>query len=394
MIRAVLDRIRAFLQRTESIALLAFISTYLIGFIYPIFIHAERMYFLKYFPPMNRLGADLSYTLEAATQAGRTPPYSPLAKVIFQLMNVIPWPLVYHLFTLLVVGMVIVACYWIIPRLARYSSNVVITLIFLAILGSYGFHFELERGQWNMVVMVLVFASLLAFRRGHANWSILLFTLAAQLKLYPFIFVLIFLVRPLLSRKNLIHMAKLLGLNLVLFFILGAGTLMRYSNMVVRYANSPEIWRGNHSIAAFSELVNTYFFSAPWLFPLLALVYLILLALVLAVTWRKGLAFDNKYLFFILVIGSLIIPSVSADYTLPALALALLYFLLDTRPEVRWRKGLLLLALSTTVFLTHYSYVHMSGLFQFLRTNKLPLIYVIALLVAILSVVNNRRIPS
>jgi len=379
--------------RLDRIAFLAFAVTFLIGFIHPVFLHPSRFYFLKYFPARNMLGADIYVTMEAANLACRCP-YSPLAKLLFQAMSLVPWPTMFHLLTLLSLGSLVTVCYAITPRLARFKNPLVVTIIFMALLNSYGLHFELERGQWNLIAISLVFASLLAFKRGRPHLSIALFCLACHLKLYPFIFAPLFLIRPVLGRTNLVHFLKLAAVNLALFFVLGWSVLKQYAFGVVEYANNPEIWRGNHSIASFSELVNTYFFHAPYLYAVLMAFYAILLAGVFLNTVHRRRDFDSKYLFFLLVVGSLIIPSISADYTLPALSLALLYFLLNSRPEMGWRSGLVLFALISIVFLTNYSYVDFVGVFQFLRTNKLPLIFAAAMLVTLMSFCEKDRLDA
>ncbi len=201
---------------------------------------------------------------------------------------------------------------------------------------SYGFLFELERGQFNTIAYTFAALGVWLFHKKPRLrfLSYVLITVAAQLKLYPAIFALMLVDDWSLWKKNLYRFAGLAAVNFLLLFILGAGIFRDFINNVTLYSSDSISWTGNHSISSFIKLVSekaverlgmgwlawTAAISAPLNYFLLG-VYLILTGdMIRSAVKRKEKGF-SEVLFFACAIGAMIIPPVSHDYKLALLYL-------------------------------------------------------------------------
>jgi uncharacterized membrane protein len=58
---------------------------------------------------------------------------------------------------------------------------------------SYELIHEIERGQWNLISIFLVYSALVYKKEEKYILSILIFTLAIQIKVFPLIFIVLFI---------------------------------------------------------------------------------------------------------------------------------------------------------------------------------------------------------
>ncbi len=324
---------------------LGFLVVYLLFFIRPIFFSAPTMQFFKYLPAEKSIGVDLGQILSYSRSwfIDKQSPYignnlyPPLASVLFTPLLFVSFASAYRIITLITlagfVGMTVGLPLWI-AREWRVASMLV--LILFTGLFSYGLQFELERGQFNVLAVSLCFLGLWIF---HARPRVrllayILFIISVQLKVYPLIFIVLFIQDWQDWKNNLKRMAGLVLANIALLFILGPQVFLDFIKGITSQTTDPAVWTGNHSAASFiadlaemARLQGTQWperaLSLARLFLLVLVVLLVFYVLVRA--YRQKKAGLDPYLFLACTIGALVIPPVSHDYTLPILAAPVAY---------------------------------------------------------------------
>ncbi len=284
----------------------------------------------------------------------------------------------------------------------------VVAFITISGLFSYGFLYELERGQFDLVVVALCFAGLYLYHY-HPRWrwlGYLLFTLSIQIKLYTAIFIFCFARDWHDWKRNLLRWGGLLVVNVAALFALGPKVFFDFINAIRSQIQTPSyVWVGNLSINSFSKIaveeisaygidphnpiLNTY----QTLIQLALLgFYALCLALVLWIVYRNHLSPLNPYLILILAVGSLVIPSTSHNYKLSVIAapMAFLGGSLDWR-----RSGRLLIDILSTWLVIVLSLAYTAMLFfrdswPLLLNNNLPALLLIAGAAALLMWVRER----
>lgn len=361
-------------RERESIILLTFMVTFFIAMIYPTFISTHVMYIPNFVTAWDFLGVDLYDAIIIVKNKSGS--YSPLSDYLFLVISKLPHKVTYRLFLLFSLSSITIICFYLLPRISsNYSLNISL-IFFILLVSSYGFMFELERGQWNIITFLFIYLSLLFFKRNNVFFSILFITIAIQLKIYPAIFIIMFYKSNLSVKENILFILKLGIINLLLLFSRGWNHFLWYINEIFIYSNDPFCWAGNHSISSFASELSKKSIYLPFLPYVLFILYIICLSIISYLSYKKRMPFYNKYMFFMLTIGSLIIPSVSHDYKLPALGIATLYFLSNTESVFNIKKGFIYLLLLFTIFLTFYSYTNYIGRFNLLiLKNKFLLIY-------------------
>jgi len=287
------------------------------------------MQFFRYVPAINPIGTDLKYMLsysESWFVAKQTPYiannlYPPLATILFTPLLFIDFSWAYKILTL-----VNVACYVMITLVfpiragkERQVSSLLI-LVFITGLFSYGFQFELERGQFNVIAVFICFLAIWIYHyhNKYRYLGYILFSISVQLKVYPIIFLVMLISDWHDWRNNIKRLLILATVNFVLFFALGPHIFVDFIIAIKSQAANPYIWVGNHSISSFVVFGS---YPSPELtqFVLLALVAVCIFSIMLQV-YRQNQKDINPYLIFACTIGALLIPSVSNDYKLSILA--------------------------------------------------------------------------
>jgi hypothetical protein len=374
--------------------LIGFLIIFLSYFVRPMFFnHSQRFsYFVDYLPALDPIGNDLNYNTRAITfwLQGKSPYelpyhfYPPLYHVVFAPILVLSPQGRYALMTALTL-ISFGALFFLLWR-KRANNHGVFLFFFLTGLFSYGMQFELERGQFNVIAMLLVIIAISLYH-NFLSFRLLaytLWTIATHIKLYPGVFLLMFFSRWNNWRENLTTLLALGGLNIAAFLVLGYKVFLQFVNAVITESRNP-LWvlpdkqPITHSINAFiDKLVKNNDNELPtrlaeWLSASAAWVTFILLAIIVLcsvlIIWRTlrnraNLLHADALMLFILL--GFLLPSVSIDYKLVLLAPGLAVVLANRRmPEVRWQKILfigLTILMSTAYSLTLVPYRYRGGL--------------------------------
>jgi len=404
--------------------LAGFLLSFVLFFIRPVFLNAEHvMAFPVYIPTGDEIGLDLNQMLsycESFFINHKTPYignnlYPPLATVIFGPLLLLDKIRAYEVITIISVLAYIVSA-WILPGLIIKNRQriLIVQLFFLSGLFSYGFQFELERGQFNLIAFsfALLAVYLFHYKTRYRLLAYLLLTLAIQLKVFPVIFLAMLIDDWTDWKNNVKRLAGMIGINILFMFVLGYQVFLDFIRAISKQALHPHITITNHSIKVFVELLsrkvgyrdlflargmsleqvkalaeysNTFQLGIQ-IFVFSCLLVILLRAIKINV---KGI---NPYLLSACTILTLVFPSVSNDYKLPLIVGPTAIVLQEWVSQVRKNNatiGLILLgfvgsiAYSTTLF----SYTNK----PLLLSNNLPSLLVILLVVTILSAITDEK---
>lgn len=339
--------------------LLGFLLAFILFVIGPMFLNPVLRidYFTRYLPDKSPIGNDLIAVLDLMKGwfiDGESPYavqfYPPFTYIFFApLLLVEDYPALYKFFTLFSLLSYCLLTLILPIKLTHNKHTPLILLLFITGLCSYGFQFELERGQYNVFTFLLCLWAVYIFhyQPRYRIFAYLLFSMAIQLKIYPAIFIVMFVDDWKNWRKILLRFTGIGVFNVLLLFMMGYKIFLDFLHAVTTQLATPAwTWNGNHSLDAFvfnltkdgfrilpsptlewlrqhSELVRT----------LLFLGFIILFAFALWISYRRNKAGLDAYLFLSCTIGALILP-ISNDYTLSILA-APIALLLSNVPETR-----------------------------------------------------------
>ena len=405
--------IRGSLEKLYSVPsaiwiILGFLLIYFLLFLMPMFLNSERsiIYFNRYIPDKYPIGLDLQITMGSVTPwatTGQSPYpqlfYPPLTYIIFSPMTLISYPLSYFVITTLTV-----LSYCLLAGLAALQAGLkkdysLLMLVFISGLVSYGFQFELERGQFNVITFFLCMLSIYIFHQydQFRYFAYLLFSISIQIKVYPAIFIFMFIRDWRDWKANLRRMAGLGLFNFALLFVLGYDNFVGFWKAVLVQLRTPGwSWNGNHSIQAFvfnflkdgyglvsSETLTLLQQNANWITRFLLVAILGCVLAVVARAYVRKEAGINPYVLLACTLGALTIPA-SNDYTLPILVapLAIFYCNLPKIADFRNRPLaiLLLLVISTAYSSLLYPFKYKP---YFMNNSFPPLFIILAALTAI-----------
>jgi hypothetical protein len=263
--------------------------------------------------------------------------YPPLASIMFTPLLYFDFTMAYKFITVISLICYIVASFYLpcwINQQKQTSPSLM--LIFTSGLFSYGFHFEIERGQFNIIAFLICLSSISIFYRfeRHRYLAYILFTLSVQLKVYPFIYIIMFIKDWGDYKNNIMRIAGLSILNISLLFILGPRVFFDFITAIRGQIAAPYLWIGNHSIRGFISYVSSpqaykkgdQIPNLLWMgnyrdeiqIVFFSLVAMCLLLVVFRAYRRKRNGVD-PYLLLACTISALLIPSVSHDYKLSIL---------------------------------------------------------------------------
>ena len=351
-----------------------FLILYVVFFIYPVFFTKLKIqYFIRYIPYewVAYIGNDIVWTVDRINNwlvynqsPYKTFFYPPLTAVLFAPFIILGYPGYYKLIVIItILSFFVATC--LIPLSVRLKENyTLILLLFLAGLFSYGFQFELDRGQFNLIAFAACVLAIYIFhfQYKYRYFAYLLFSLAINLKMYPIIFIGMF-IKDWRDWKN--NFKRLFGLglfNLSLLFILGYQTFLDFFRNITNaqlYFESSR--REDLSIKGFVYNLTTdgfglisvdklpQFKQLSGLFESLFFVLfgVCILSILIYAYIKKQKGF-NPYLLVICTIGALIIPSASVDYKLPML-IAPMAITLSNLPKIIGRNKKII-ATATIIF--------------------------------------------
>jgi hypothetical protein len=409
--------IAGLLSLPASVWILAgFFVAYLLLFVFPVFFSADHSihYLERYIPEIKPIGRDLSFntgSIQNWLSGGGLfdfdyQYYPPLYAVVFSPFLLLRYPITYYVMTSITLGSMVFSGLVLPSLIVKNQDKTILFLFFVSVIFSYGFQFELERGQFNVFAFALCLLAIYIFHRHYQfrHLAYLLFSVAAQIKLYPAIFALMFIKDWLDWKGNLLRLVGLGLFNIALFFVLGYQVFVDFMNVLPNLLNSVWIRPYNHSLASFvndltssglgvfqSETVNVLKDYSGFIKIVLLLYYLACLLIVIIRAWKNNETGVNLDLFLVCTIGALIIPSVSIDYKLPllspALALALSYNFRSVSKLKQVFTSILLFVVSLAYSCTLFSFVHRP---VFLG-SCFPLFTVILTAITILNVVEDHK---
>jgi len=390
--------------------LTGFLFIYFLLFVPPVFLNPnlQMNYFTGYIPNLNPIGNDLIVMIDLIKGwvAGNQSPYTiqfypPLTYIIFTpLLLVKSYPILYRLFTLFTFFNYCILTLFLPLIIIGKKYFSLALLLFITGLFSYGLQFEVERGQYNVFTFLLCMAAIYIFHyhRKYRFVAYFLFSLSIQLKLYPAIFIVMF-VDDWRNWKNVILRFVGIGLfNLMLFFVMGYQTFWDFIGSVTAQITSPS-WIGpwNHSISSFVSTVKQdglgmisfdtlrlLRHNSGWIEAFLLLTFIVAFISALMIFHLRREAGLDPYLLLTCTIGALIIP-ISYDYTLSILAAPMLLFLWGiSEMNNTWHKLisiLLIVGVSTAYFSTLIPYNYRPHFIE----NIFPALFLILILVTSLN---------
>lgn len=381
-----------------------FLLGYMCFFLVPVFFSANVMQFFQQAPALEPIGVDLRQMLSYshAWWVQHQSPYigfnlyPPLASVLFTPLLALDFPLAYRIVTLISLVCFITSTILLSRGVGEKTPASPLLVLFLTSgLFSYGFQFEIERGQFNLLAMFPCFLAVWLFHHkpNRRLWAYGLFSLSVQLKVFPFIFILL-LVDDWRDWKGNLRRFTWLGLvNFFLLFILGGRVFIDFLRALASQTLYPAIWQGNHSIRCFVTQQIDFAVEQGWAqaanyAPAAQLFFLACLGgcllLILWHAYRQNHASINPHLLLACTLGALLIPSVSHDYKLSILIPpAACLFVHESRlegaqhPVIGLLYGVFAFVYSSTLF----SYTFKPPFLQ----NNFPALLVLLILTTILS---------
>jgi hypothetical protein len=386
--------------------LLGFFITFLSFFIVPIFLDpSEKMQFNQYILVLSPIGNDFRVIVSASSSwlhTGIVPAtlYPPFTLIFFSPFTFLNYETGYKVLIL-----IILLCYvlitWIFPRWINGPKDIspFAVLIFMTGLVSYGFQFELERGQWNVIAFTfcLIAIYLFHYHPRHRWLAYLLFTVSVQLKLYPAIFVFT-LIDDWSAWK--INIKRFLGLgfvNILALFIFGFALIQSMVGSMGDIEGSHVGRPFNLSISSFilhilslgflpHKRIILWLQANNWLpqFLLLTL-FVICFVIILWQVYKKNSEGLNPFVFLACTIGACIIPALSFDYKLSFLPAAVMVLIpvFHSFEQGRNRFSVIFLTLLFSIAYSSmlYSYINKPEIFQY----NLPALFVLLLICTVLS---------
>jgi len=398
--------------------LLGFLVVFSLYFVRPMFFDESQRfsYFVHYLPALDPIGNDLNYNTRAITLwlEGKSPYelayqfYPPLYHVVFAPMLVLDIQGRYILttcLTLLSFGLL-----FLLLRQKQTNNHSIFLFFFLTGLFSYGMQFELERGQYNVLTLLLAFTGIWLYHNlpSFRMLAYTLWTIATHIKLYPGVFLLMFFSNWKNWRNNFITLLQLGILNVAAFLILGYQVFLQFISSVIAESRNllwilPDEQPINHSINAFIDklsknndneipvrLAEWLHASGAWV-GFAFLVFIILCSFIIV---RRTLQHRSNLLhadaLMLLILLGFLLPSVSIDYKLVLLGPGLAVVLANRNPpEKRWQKVIfivLIILMSIAYSLTLVPYQYRAGLL----ITAFPMIFTLLLCLTVLNLLNQK----
>ncbi|HEU0294644.1 MAG TPA: glycosyltransferase 87 family protein [Anaerolineales bacterium] len=391
---------------------IGFLIVYILFFISPIFLNdtLRMRYFTTYLPDRYPIGNDLIAVIDLMKGwfSNQQSPYviqfyPPFTYVFFApLLLLDNYPLLFSLFTLFSLACYFILTFLLPAKMIQRQSIPTLMLIFVTGLFSYGLQFELERGQYNVLTFLLCLWAIHIFHndKKHRLIAYLLFSISIQLKLYPAIFIVMFVDDWKDWKNSILRFIKLAVFNLLLLFVMGYQIFLDFIRSVSAQLSVPGWeWNGNHSIKAFIEAlkrdglnilapssVEMISQNSDLLSNLLLGIFLLTFAVAIVISARKKEQGIDNALLLVSMIGALIIP-ISNDYTLSILSAPVALFLCGIPVMKHKARQLLAITLTLGISIAYFATLVPFKYKPYFLSNTFPLLFVILILVAILNLI-------
>ena len=365
-------------QPTFTWVVIGFVIAYVLFFIFPTFLNAESRfhYSTGYLPEHEHIGFDTRLTLDHIRvwyMGEREPKYifPALTTILFTPLLLLRYPANFYVMTAITLVSYFILGLLLPLLIGKKENRLLIFFIFAVSVFSYGLQFELETGQFYTTAMMLTVAAVYIFHK-HPSYRIfayILFTISIQLKVFPAIFVVMF-VDDWRDWKGIIRRFAALGVvNFALLFLLGYSYFSLFLGYLIDSGATTELTY-NHSIYAFVTNLS----GSGWIESFLYVYFFVCFFVVLGRAFLKNEKGINASLLMVCLIGGLMIPAISHDYNLPMLAAP--FMLVMAAQQVRdavWVKVLSIVlimaasfAYSATLFPSNARPVALENSFPFL----------------------------
>lgn len=331
---------RVLSQPVFSWVVVGFLISYLLFFITPTFLNSAHKFQYPggFFIEREKIGFDTRLTLEHVRvwfTGEREAKYifPPLTTILFTPLLLLRYPDYYYAVTALTLSSVLVLNLLLPLAMTKKENHLLVYFIFAISIFSYGLQFELETGQFYSIAMMLALAAIYIFQRHppYRIFAYILFCISIQLKVFPAIFILMFVDDWRDWKTNLKRFAALGLANFLLLFLLGFSYFDSFIQHLINEAATHEI-EYNHSIYAFVANLSASGYglfdghALQWIKNNSGLIeialYLYFLTCLLIVLWNaywQNVRGVNANLLMICLLGGMMIPAISHDYKLPLL---------------------------------------------------------------------------
>ena len=323
--------------------MIPFVATFIFYYFGPVFLNSlNQMQFPVFVPRFDPIGIDLRWIWQLEQDWGQngfsfsnkgTEHFPPFILLLFVWSSKLSFQDTYKIFSLLTLTLYLVtaiAIPYLIAKKCNLDKKVWLISIPFALFGltAYGFQFEIERGQWNLVACCLAIWGCYLYWQGsliYKCFAIALLTIAIQMKLYPAIFILAFFA----CRKNLndgvITCFAVFTINIGLLFIFGWNGFVIFLHSVASIAHGTSYGIAQTSISAFLWLISQNHIEYIPLFKFLLVIYSIFLIFTIYLLIFKKSVEQEEFisLLVLLTIIGLIVPPHSNDYKLSLMPLIL-----------------------------------------------------------------------
>lgn len=327
---------------------ISYLASYLLFFFIPTFCISDSMYFIQGIPKGKEIGMDFFATIKMALDENMIP-YSPLSKIIFTLISKNQITNNFLFITILTL-IATIGSFILLYKLLKVNNLSILIICFLIYINSYGFQFEIERGQWNIISIFFVIVAVYLSKKNNNILSALFFALAVSLKLYPILFAPALIKDYSKIRDVIKTIFYTIVANVVFFMILGFSNLKWFYRIISKYADIKTSWIGNHSMTSFSII-----YGNEWIKPVVIALFLFLIGFFLYEFIKKDSEKPMAHFFSVLALSSCIFPSVSHDYKLSILGL-FMPFVFSKYKDISLISGIILLLFSFLYFSIQYSY--------------------------------------
>jgi Glycosyltransferase family 87 len=393
-----------------------FLVAFILFYLLPVFLNSEHtmVYFNRYIPNRYPIGLDLELTTGnvfswVTTRQSPYPEqiYPPLTYILLAPFTLLKYPLNFAVATYLTFFAYVILTALIPIMFGSKKHYSMVMLFFIAGLFSYGFQFELERGQYYTVTFLLCMISIYLFHKHRQlrYFAYLLFSISVQLKIIPVYLIFMFVEDWRDWKSNIKRMIGFFLFNFALLFVLGYRAFLGFLEAILNYMRSPlSQWNGNHSVKNFVFTFSQDGFglvsqnTLEWLQNNATLIerflMLIIAACILGIIIRayrtKEIGF-NPYLLLACTLIASTIP-VSVDYTLPILIAPMaIFFSTITLPNGAVIKRLLSILLIVVMSLSYASTLYPFKYKAYYLNNMFPPLFIVLIAVTLLYFLRGRE---
>jgi hypothetical protein len=335
--------------------LAGFLLAYLLCFISPAIFNAQGrfQYFTGYLNEHEHIGFDTRMILDdvrAWFLGERAPQYlfPPLTTLVFTPLVMLRYPANFYVVAAITLASTLVLNLLLPLWIRRKEDRLLIYFIFGVSIFSYGLQFELDTGQFYTAAMLLMMASIYIFHRypAYRILAYVLFCISVQLKVFPALFVVLFIDDWRDWKTNLKRFAGLGLANFLLLFLLGVSYFRLFVQQLVATGNLNEP-AYNHSIKMYvANLAASGYGLAEgntllgWIRDhvlLLESVFTLYILICLVLILYRSHARNAKGIDFTLLIGLVLtwltLPPINHDYNLTLLAAPFMLWLSVQRTD-------------------------------------------------------------